>query len=47
MHRYNFTKSRIVQQGGDPNLSEIQNMVNMGYDRVWDCGTLKYEYNFS
>lgn len=47
LHRYNFTKSRIVQQGADPSLSEIQNMVNMGYDRIWDCGTLKYEYNFT
>lgn len=42
MHRYNFTKSRIVAAGGNPNLSEIQNMQQLGYDRIWDCGTLKY-----
>lgn len=23
----------------DPNLSEYENMVNNGYDRIWDCGT--------
>lgn len=23
----------------DPNLSEYENMVNNGYDRIWDCGS--------
>lgn len=46
LHRYNFTKSRIVQLGGNPNLSEIENMIRMGYDRIWDCGTLKYIFEF-
>jgi hypothetical protein len=26
----------------NPNLTEWENMKNNGYDRVWDCGTLKY-----
>jgi hypothetical protein len=44
LHRYNFTKHRIVNQlGGDKSLSEWENMMKMGYDRVWDCGSLKYE----
>ena len=28
----------------DPNLTEYQNMFNNGYDRIWDCGNLVYEY---
>ena len=28
----------------DPNLSEQQNMVNNGWFRVYDCGTIKYEW---
>ena len=44
MHRYNFTKHRIVSKfGGDINLSEWQNMQKLGYDRIWDCGNLKYQ----
>lgn len=45
-HRYNFTKYNIVKMGGDPNLSESVNMKNYGYDRIWDCGTLKYSIKF-
>lgn len=43
LHRYNFTKSKIVQSlHGQLNLTEWENMVLMGYDRVWDCGSFKY-----
>lgn len=46
-HRYNFTKHRIVNEmGGDPNLTEVENMIRMGYDRIWDCGSIKYEMVF-
>lgn len=42
-HRYRFTKQVIVEKlGGDPALSEWQNMKAMGYDRIWDCGSLKF-----
>jgi len=44
LHRYNFTKHHIVNKlNGDPNLSEWANMQSNGYDRIWDCGNLKYE----
>jgi hypothetical protein len=42
-HRFNFTKKKTVQLGGDPLKTEWENMINMGYDRIWDCGHLKYE----
>lgn len=28
----------------DENLTEYQNMLNNGYDRIWDCGNYKYKY---
>lgn len=44
LHRFNFTKNRIVNElGGNPELTEFENMHLLGYDRIWDCGSLKYE----
>lgn len=42
--RFNFTKHKIIKnfELADPSLSEFQNMVNLGYDRIWDCGNYKY-----
>jgi hypothetical protein len=46
LHRYNFTKHRIINKfGGDVNLTEWENMLLLGYDRLWDVGNLKYELN--
>jgi hypothetical protein len=46
VHRYNFTKARIVKMfNGDPNLTEVENMRKLGYDRIWDCGNYKYVLN--
>jgi hypothetical protein len=28
----------------DINLSEWQNMQINGYDRIWDCGHMKFEW---
>ena len=28
----------------DPSLTEVQNMANHRYDRVWDCGTMTFVY---
>jgi len=44
-HRYNFRKHIVVNKlGGDPRMTEWENMVNLGYDRIYDCGSLKYEW---
>jgi len=44
-HRFGYRKSVLPIRLGnfDPNLTEYQNMLNNGYDRVWDCGNIKYE----
>lgn len=44
-HRFSFRKSNLSKKlkKYDSNLSEWQNMQLNGYDRIWDCGNLKYE----
>ena len=43
-HRYNFTKNQLVQTGADPSKTEWHIMQELGYDRIWDCGLFKYQY---
>lgn len=44
LHRYNFNKGRLVKEfHADKNKSETRIMFELGYDRVWDCGNIKYE----
>ena len=44
LHRYNFAKHKLVEQGHDPNKTEWEIMQELGYDRIWDCGHLKLEW---
>ena len=46
-HRYNFTKSKLVKLGYDPSLSETEITKIMGYSKIWDCGTLRFEWTAS
>lgn len=42
-HRSNFMKHKLKNMPNfDHTLTEWQNMIKMGYDRVWDCGNLKF-----
>jgi len=43
-HRFNFRKNVLKEKLDefDPNMSEWQNMINNGYDRIWDCGNMKF-----
>lgn len=43
LHRFNFTKASLVANGGDPTKTEWEIMQSRGYDRIWDCGHLKYQ----
>ena len=39
----NFTKKKLsVLPGFDPNLTGDENLFNLGFDRVWDCGNWKF-----
>jgi hypothetical protein len=43
-HRFAFRKDVLVKEGYDKNLTEWEIMKIKGYDRIWDCGSLKFEY---
>jgi very-short-patch-repair endonuclease len=46
-NRFAFAKQFLKEklENFDPNLSERENMINHGYKRIYDCGSLKYELN--
>ncbi len=45
-YRFNFRKQILhkILPNFDPSLTEWENMQLNGYDRIWDCGNLKYEW---
>ena len=44
-YRYNFRKNILHKKLEifDGNISEWENMKVNGYDRIWDCGSFKFE----
>jgi len=47
IHRFNFRKSVLKDKLEifDESLSEIDNMRLNGWDRIWDCGNVRWSYN--
>lgn len=45
-HRFSFRKDVLIKEGFDSNLSEFDIMRIKGYDRIWDCGNMKFELRF-
>ena len=45
--RFEFQKHKLVAEGADPNKSEHEIMKERKCPRIYDCGTLKYEWNRS
>ncbi len=45
-HKFNFGKKNIKKKYPDVDLnkSEFQIMSELGYDKIWDCGLIKYQY---
>lgn len=44
-HRFKFAKhaiKKLFPKEFDETLSEYKNMLNLGYDRIWDCGNYKF-----
>ena len=41
-HRFNYTKQKLVNKGFDKNKTEKQIMKDLKYNRIYDCGSLKY-----
>jgi hypothetical protein len=42
-HRFNFRKDKLVKNGSDPNKTEVEIMNEMGYYRIFDCGSKKWK----
>ena len=42
IHRYNFNKFNLKKIGADITKTEHKIMEEMGYTKIWDCGTTKY-----
>lgn len=43
-HRFTFNKQSLLKEfNGDPSKTEWQLAQENGYDRIWDCGTMKFE----
>lgn len=41
-HRFNYTKQKLINMGGDSNKTEVEIMYDMGYSRIWGCGLDKW-----
>lgn len=44
-HRFNYRKSRLIKEGGDPSKYEHEIMEEKGYYRVWSAGNKKWIYS--
>jgi hypothetical protein len=42
-HRFNYRKDVLVSKGYDSNKTEFEIMNELGYDKIWDCGSFKFE----
>lgn len=45
LHRFNFRKDLLVKEGFNKNKTESEIMFERGFDRIWDCGSMKFELN--
>lgn len=44
INRFTFRKDLLVKEGFDPNKTEWEIMQERGFDRIWDCGNIKFVY---
>lgn len=44
LYRFNFRKSKLVSEGFDSNKTEWEIMQERNFDRIWDCGNMKFTY---
>lgn len=43
-HRFSLAKHKLIElYGNEENLTGWEIAIKNGYDRIWDCGTLKFE----
>lgn len=45
IHKLNLSKRNLIKRYDlDPKLTELEMTKMLGYDRIWDCGLVKYIY---
>lgn len=42
-HRYTFRKNVLIKEGYSKEKTEWEIMQEKNYDRIWDCGSIKFE----
>lgn len=42
-HRFNYRKDKLIKLGYNKSKTEEQIMFELGYDRIWDTGNIKYQ----
>jgi hypothetical protein len=47
INRWNFRKDKLIKEGFDENLTEIEIMKNRGYYRLFDCGSFLFSKEFN
>ena len=46
VHKMNFNKKTLSKKHGFPiEMTETEMAKELGYDRIWDCGLIKYIWN--
>ena len=43
--RFSFRKDVLISKGFDKNKTEAQIMKELGYNKIYDCGSMKFEWN--
>jgi len=43
-HRFTFNKQKLIKDGYDPNKTEVEIMHDRGYQRIWSCGQVRWEF---
>jgi len=46
-NRYKYRKSELVKQGFDENKTEFEIMEERGFERIYDCGNIKFCKNYN
>lgn len=44
-NRFTFRKNELIKLGYDANKTEKEIMIELGYNRIYDCGCMKFEWN--
>ena len=44
-NRVKYQKHKLIAAGADPNKTEHEIIKEHGYPRIYDCGTIKYQFD--